>query len=55
MLRNFYLLLHELTERVAPCLETAAWYLAIFSFMDVDSNTLSGTDGPTAEEVITVT
>ncbi len=45
---------HELTERAAPSLEAAAWYLAIFSLMDVDSNTLSVTDGPTAEEIITL-
>lgn len=47
-------LLHELTERAASCLETAAWYLAIFSLMDVESNTLSVTGGPTAKEIITL-
>ena len=45
------LLSYELTAQVLPCLETAAWYFFIFSFMDVDSNTLSDTDGPTAEEI----
>lgn len=45
------LLSYELTARVLPCLETAAWYFFIFSFVDVDSNTLSDTDRPTAEEI----
>lgn len=48
------LLLHELTERVVLCLETAAWNLAIFSLSDVDSNTLSDTDRPKAEQIITL-
>lgn len=32
----------ELTESAEPCLETAALYFAIFSFMDVTSNTDMG-------------
>jgi len=46
--------LHELTEGEVPCLKRAALYLAIFSFMDVDSSTRSCTDGPEAEEIITL-
>lgn len=45
------LLSYELTARALPCLETAAWYFFIFSFMDVDSNTLSETDRPVAEGI----
>lgn len=45
------LLSNELTEPVVPCLETTAWYLAIFSFMDVNSNT--DMDGATAVKSVT--
>lgn len=44
----------KLTERAVLCLETAAWYLAIFSLVDIDSNTRSGTVTPKAEEIITL-
>lgn len=46
------LLLHELTGRMVPCLETAAWYFAIFSLSEVDSSPLS--DRPKAEEKFTL-
>lgn len=36
----------ELTRGAPLCLKTAAWYLAIFCLVDVDSSTLSNTGGP---------
>lgn len=44
------LLLNELTESAEPCLETAALYFAIFSFMDVTSSTDMG--GPKEAEPV---